>query len=162
MPSAFLDGKDPSEKSFGDLFENSKNSAYLEWLNSMPKESVIYISFGSISMLSKIQMEEIAKGLLNSGRPFLWVIRENQKNGEGKEEKEEDKLSCREELEELGMIVPWCSQLEVLSNPSLGCFVTHTGWNSSLESLVSGVPVVAFMLKTIYMLTIYAHNHKRD
>ncbi|KAM5569676.1 phloretin 4'-O-glucosyltransferase-like [Rosa sericea] len=145
MPSAFLDGKDPSDKSFGgDLFENSKNSAYLEWLNSKPKESVIYVSFGSISVLSKIQMEEIAKGLLKSGRPFLWVIRENQKNGEGKEEKEEDKLSCREELEELGMIVPWCSQVEVLSNPSLGCFVTHCGWNSSLESLVSGVPVVAF------------------
>ncbi|PRQ38316.1 putative anthocyanidin 3-O-glucoside 5-O-glucosyltransferase [Rosa chinensis] len=115
MPSAFLDGKDPSDKSLGDLFENSKTSAYLEWLNSKPKESVIiYVSFGSISVLSKIQMEEIAKGLLNSGRPFLWVIRENQKNREGKEEKEEDKLSCREELEELGMIVPWCSQVEVV------------------------------------------------
>ncbi|KAK9932988.1 hypothetical protein M0R45_020204 [Rubus argutus] len=145
MPSAFLDGKDPSDKSFGgDLFQKSKDSAYMEWLNSKPKESVVYISFGSICLLSKIQMEEIAKGLLDSGRPFLWVITEKQKNGEGKEEKEEDKLSCREELEELGMIIPWCSQLQVLSNPSLGCFVTHCGWNSSLESLVSGVPAVAF------------------
>nr|XP_004297003.2 PREDICTED: crocetin glucosyltransferase, chloroplastic-like [Fragaria vesca subsp. vesca] len=142
IPSAYLDGKDPSDKSFGgDLFEKSKDSVYLGWLNSKPKESVVYVSFGSISVLSKIQMEEIAKGLLLSGRPFLWVIRENQKNGEGKEE---DKVSCREELEELGMIVPWCSQVEVLSNPSLGCFVTHCGWNSTMESLVSGVPVVAF------------------
>lgn len=145
VPSAFLDGKDPSDKSFGgDLFPKSKDSAYTEWLNSKPKKSVVYVSFGTVCSLSKIQMEEIAKGLLDSGRPFLWAITENQKNGEGKEEKEEEKLSCRKELEELGMVVPWCSQVEVLSNPSLGCFVTHCGWNSSFESLVSGVPVVAF------------------
>ncbi|KAF6166392.1 hypothetical protein GIB67_034943 [Kingdonia uniflora] len=43
-----------------------------------------------------------------------------------------------------GVIVSWCSQVEVLGHPSIGCFVTHCGWNSSLESLVGGVPVVAF------------------
>ncbi|KAL6194112.1 PREDICTED: crocetin glucosyltransferase, chloroplastic-like [Fragaria vesca subsp. vesca] len=146
MPSAFLDDKNSSDKSFGcDIFQKAKESSYMEWLNSKPEQSVVYVSFGSISVLSKNQMEELAKGLLDCGRPFLWVIRENQKKGEGKEEKEEEEeLSCRAELEELGMIVPWCSQVEVLSNPSLGCFVTHCGWNSTLESLVCGVPVVAF------------------
>ena len=92
-------------------------------------------------MLSKSQMEEIAGGLLDSGRPFLWVITEKQ-YPEGK--KEEDELSCIEELEKLGKIVSWCPQMEVLSHPSLGCFVTHCGWNSTLESLVCGVPMVAF------------------
>ena len=82
-------------------------------------------------------MEEIAIGLIKSNRPFLWVIRK-------KEDEKDEELSCMEELEQLGMIVPWCSQLEVLSNAALGCFVTHCGWNSTLESLVSGVPVVAF------------------
>ncbi|CAL5347785.1 unnamed protein product [Camellia sinensis] len=139
IPSAFLDGKNPSDTSFGgDLFQKSRD--YIEWLDSKADGSVVYVSFGSISELSKQQLEEIAKGLLESHRPFLWVIRPN----ENVEKKDEDKLSCEEELEKQGMIVPWCSQVEVLSHPSLGCFVTHCGWNSTLESLVCGVPVVAF------------------
>ncbi|KAG6667638.1 hypothetical protein CIPAW_01G114700 [Carya illinoinensis] len=114
--------RDPFDKaSGGDLFQDSKEY-YIEWLNSKPNSSIIYISFGSLSMLAKQQMEEMACGLLDCSLPFLWVIRREQK----------------------GMIVPWCSQVEVLSHPSLACFVTHCGWNSSLESLVSGVLVVAF------------------
>ncbi|KAL0431183.1 UNVERIFIED_CONTAM: UDP-glycosyltransferase 75C1 [Sesamum radiatum] len=93
----------------------------------------------SYSELSKPQMEEIAKGLIKSGRPFLWVIRGVENSG-----KLEEILSCRKDLEEQGKIVPWSTQVEVLSHPSVGCFLTHCGWNSSLESLVSGVPVVSF------------------
>ncbi|KAJ0034683.1 hypothetical protein Pint_25594 [Pistacia integerrima] len=117
IPSAFLGGY---------------NKEYMEWLNAKPKSSVIYVSFGSISVLSKPQMEELARGLLDTGRPFLWVIRAK----EGGEEEEE--------LEKQGKIVPWCSQVEVLSHASVGCFVTHCGWNSTFESLCSGVPTVAF------------------
>ena len=139
VPSAYLDGKDASDNSFGgDLFQGSDD--YIEWLNSKPKSSVIYVSFGSISVLSKTQSEEMARALLQSGNPFLWVIR-TPENGDVKEE---DKLGCREELEQKGKIVPWCSQIEVLAHPSVGCFVSHCGWNSSLESLVSGVPIIAF------------------
>ncbi|KAI3798188.1 hypothetical protein L1987_33457 [Smallanthus sonchifolius] len=140
IPSAFLDGKDPSDKCFGgDLFERTKE--YIEWMNTKPEGSIVYISFGSILMLSKNQKEEMVHGLLASGRPFLWVMIRDQ-NVEMKDEEEE--LSSMEELEQLGLIVPWCSQLEVLSHPSLGCFVTHCGWNSTLESIACGVPVVAF------------------
>ncbi|CAL5413942.1 unnamed protein product [Camellia sinensis] len=138
VPSAFLDGKYRSDTSFAaDLFQKSKD--YVEWLDLKPKSSVVYVSFGSLATLSKRQVEEIARGLLESHRPFLWVIRATE-NGEN----EEDELSRREELEQLGMIVPWCGQVEVLSHPSLGCFVSHCGWNSSLECLVFGVPMVCF------------------
>ncbi|XP_076885615.1 UDP-glycosyltransferase 75C1-like [Bidens hawaiensis] len=144
IPSAFLDGKDPSDKSFGgDLFEKTKD--YVEWMNTKPEGSIVYISFGSIIMLSKKQKEAMAHGLLASGRPFLWVIRDKDGDRKGeKTEEEDEELSCMEELEQLGLIVPWCSQLEVLSHPALGCFVTHCGWNSTLESIACGVPVVAF------------------
>ncbi|XP_038718933.1 UDP-glycosyltransferase 75C1-like [Tripterygium wilfordii] len=141
IPSAFLEGKDPSDHSLrGDLFKSSESKNYTDWLNLKGSSSVIYISFGSLSVLDKPQMEEVARALIGTGRPFLWVNRENQK-GEGKQEEE---LSCRGELEKQGMIVPWCPQVEVLSHPSLGCFVTHCGWNSTFESLASGVPMVAF------------------
>ncbi|KAI3794905.1 hypothetical protein L1987_37546 [Smallanthus sonchifolius] len=139
IPSAFLDGKDPSDDSFGgDLFERTKE--YIEWMNTKAEGSTVYVSFGSIIMLSAKQKEALAHGLLASRRPFLWVMRDQ--DVEMKDEEEE--LSCIAELEQLGLIVPWCSQLEVLSHPSLGCFVTHCGWNSMLESIACGVPVVTF------------------
>ncbi|OIT28529.1 PREDICTED: crocetin glucosyltransferase, chloroplastic-like [Nicotiana attenuata] len=142
IPSAFVGGKDPSDNSFGaDLRRSSEN--YMEWLDTRSKESVIYIAFGSYSEISSQLMEEIAQGLVKCGRPFLWVIREGK---EGK--KLGGKLSCKEELEQKGKIVSWCSQVEVLQHPSLGCFLTHCGWNSILESLSSGIPVVACPLWT--------------
>ncbi|KAJ4968737.1 hypothetical protein NE237_015438 [Protea cynaroides] len=140
IPSAFLDGKDPSDKSFGaDLFKGSKD--YIDWLDSKPNSSVIYVSFGSIAVLPKRQMEAMANGLLQSRRPFLWVIRRSENGAENEENKIPDQL---EELNDEGLIVPWCSQVEVLSHASVGCFVTHCGWNSTLESVATGVPVVAF------------------
>ncbi|PWA54376.1 UDP-Glycosyltransferase superfamily protein [Artemisia annua] len=135
IPSAFLDGQDPSDNSFGgDLFEKSVED-YIKWLNTKPKSSVVYVSFGSMSTLSFDQAEEMANGLLESGRPFLWVIRD------GGETLEVSKI---EEMKKQGMIVGWCSQVEVLSHQAIGCFVSHCGWNSTVEALAAGVPTVAF------------------
>ncbi|KAM3327237.1 UDP-glycosyltransferase 75C1 [Capsicum chacoense] len=141
IPSAFLDGHDPFDKSFGADMRSSSDS-YMDWLDSRANESVIYIAFGSYSEISSQLMEEIAQGLVKCGRPFLWVIRE------GKEGENQEKLTCKEELEKQGRIVRWCSQVEVLQHPSLGCFLTHCGWNSTLESLSSGVLIVACPLWT--------------
>ncbi|KAL9237853.1 hypothetical protein vseg_012352 [Gypsophila vaccaria] len=144
LPPRDLDGRDPSED------KRSSDKDYMKWLDSQEESKVIYVSFGSISVLSRAQQEELARALIQTHRPFLWVIREND-NKKGKEDDQnkirdegEGELSCMEELKQQGKIVPWCSQLEVLLHPSVGCFVTHCGWNSTLESITSGVPMVAF------------------
>ncbi|KFK39474.1 hypothetical protein AALP_AA3G248900 [Arabis alpina] len=118
-------------------------SEYVEWLDSKSDSSVVYISFGTLAVLSKKQLVELCKALIESRRPFLWVI--TDKSHRTKDDEEVDSIaSFREELDEIGMVVSWCDQFRVLKHRSIGCFVTHCGWNSTLESLVSGVPVVAF------------------
>nr|GEW78524.1 crocetin glucosyltransferase, chloroplastic-like [Tanacetum cinerariifolium] len=107
----------------------------INWLNTKPKKSVVYVSFVRLSHLSSDQAEEMAKGLLESGRPFLWVIRDSG---------EAAKLSNIDELKKQGMIVDWCSQVAVLNHDAIGCFVTNCGWNSTVEALAAGVPIVAY------------------
>nr|XP_043634795.1 UDP-glycosyltransferase 75C1-like [Erigeron canadensis] len=107
----------------------------IQWLNTKEQSSVVYVSFGTIASLSIDQLDEIAKGLLESGMPFLWVIRDSN---------QAEKLNKIEDLRKQGMIVDWCSQMEVLSHQAIGCFVMHGGWNSTLEALVAGVPLMVF------------------
>lgn len=110
---------------------------YMDWLGAQQETSVVYVSFGSIWTYSKQQMEEIAHGLRQCGRPYLLVVR--------KDARQEDVSRCLDEVvqEGRGMVVEWCDQPAVLSHPSVGCFVTHCGWNSTLEAVALGVPVVA-------------------
>ncbi|KAL3031411.1 hypothetical protein AAZX31_02G028200 [Glycine max] len=84
--------------------------------------------------LTAEQVEEVAWGLKESGVSFLWVLRESE---HGKLP-----LGYRELVKDKGLIVTWCNQLELLAHQATGCFVTHCGWNSTLESLSLGVPVV--------------------
>ncbi|XP_058081043.1 gallate 1-beta-glucosyltransferase 84A24-like [Magnolia sinica] len=111
----------------------------LEWLDSHSPASVIYISFGSVVVLGGDQMEEMAWGLRNSKRPFLWVVRPTENSAETGLPK-----GFLEEIEVQGKVVQWCPQDRVLSHPSIACFVTHCGWNSTMESLSCGIPIIAF------------------
>ncbi|KAL4588625.1 hypothetical protein LXL04_001517 [Taraxacum kok-saghyz] len=122
----------------GDLI---KADDCLEWLDSKPPSSVVYISFGSVVSLSQEQVTEMAYGVLNSGVSFLWVMRTGA-TSTGESGVLPDGLL--EEAGERGMVVQWSPQAQVLNHPSVSCFVTHCGWNSTMEALSSGVPVVAF------------------
>ncbi|KAL4578403.1 hypothetical protein LXL04_014526 [Taraxacum kok-saghyz] len=143
-----IDGLDPdSVKSIGNaivvgpLVPSSSSGihhgSYFQWLDSKPKNSVVYVSFGSTAVLSKPQKEEILHGLMESRRPFLLVFR-----NDGEDEHPEIK-DLKEKIGDDGLVVGWCSQTEVLRHVAVGCFVTHCGWNSTLESMVAGVAVVA-------------------
>ncbi|KAJ3703056.1 hypothetical protein LUZ61_006761 [Rhynchospora tenuis] len=106
------------------------SSDHITWLDSQPKNSVLYISLGSFLSVSQSQFEEIAMGIHASKVNFFWVAREN--------------LSLvRDYCGDNGLVVPWCDQLNVLRHPSVCGFLTHCGFNSTLETLFSGVPVLA-------------------
>nr|CAE48291.1 glucosyltransferase 2 [Crocus sativus] len=121
----------------GDILQNCTNSM-VEW-SCRPDSSVVYISFGSLVCVPQDQMEEIAHALVKSRIPFLWVIRSNC---DMRVERRHLGDGFRDANSKRGMLVAWCGQADVLNHPSIGCFVTHCGWNSTAESLCGGVPVV--------------------
>ncbi|XVE87264.1 hypothetical protein DITRI_Ditri18aG0102800 [Diplodiscus trichospermus] len=129
----------------------------LNWLDYQPKESVIYVSFGSGGTLSAQQVLELACGLELSQQRFLWVARPptvNDESGsyftagngsEGTLDYLPDGFLAR--TQGRGLVVSmWAPQVEVLSHPSVGGFLTHCGWNSVMESIVNGVPMIAWPL----------------
>ncbi|CAN0841571.1 Mogroside IE synthase [Linum grandiflorum] len=132
LPSVYLDKQLPDDTDYGLSFFKPDNEACNNWLQGKPKGSVVYVSFGSIADLGPEHLEELCWGLKNSNHYFLWVVRSS----------EEAKLPPTFKAEK-GLIVSWCSQLEVLASEAVGCFVTHCGWNSTLEAMSLGVPMVA-------------------
>ncbi|OIW17928.1 hypothetical protein TanjilG_17764 [Lupinus angustifolius] len=136
VPSFHLDKLSPNDTD-NDIHLHSLDSSATTWLNSKPPGSVIYVSFGSMVCLSKEQMEELALGLKGTGFNFIWVITVLERKKLSKELLDE---ICEDEK---GLVVNWIPQLEVLSNKAIGCFLTHCGWNSTIEALSLGVPMVA-------------------
>ncbi|XP_073156607.1 UDP-glycosyltransferase 86A1-like [Henckelia pumila] len=110
-----------------------------KWLESKRPGSVLYVSFGSLAQISAQEIQEIAYGLLLSEVNFIWIVRADIVSfdkahalPDGFEDDAKDK----------GLIVPWCDQIKVLSNPAVGVFLTHCGWNSIVESIWCGVPMI--------------------
>ncbi|KAE9607795.1 hypothetical protein Lal_00013403 [Lupinus albus] len=134
--SPFLLGKKETTDFRADMW-NVEDSC-IEWLDNKQPSSVIYISFGSITVLSQKQMNSLATTLKNSNKSFLWVIRSDDSNAS------ELPLEFLEETKGRGLVVKWSPQEKVLMHPSVACFISHCGWNSTLETLVTGVPIICY------------------
>ncbi|MBA0685643.1 hypothetical protein Goari_013296 [Gossypium aridum] len=90
--------------------------------------------------MSDYHLREFAWGLANSKHPFLWIVRPDVVMGESAVLPEE----FFEEVKDRGFITSWCPQDRVLSHGSVGVFLTHCGWNSTLESISGGLPVICW------------------
>ncbi|KAM3220053.1 scopoletin glucosyltransferase [Capsicum annuum] len=109
----------------------------LKWLDSKKPRSIVYVCFGSVAKFTTSQMQELAMGLEASGQDFIWVFRRDNEDWlpEGFEERTKGK----------GLIIRgWAPQVLILDHESVGAFVTHCGWNSTLEGVSAGVPMVTW------------------
>ncbi|KAH6794014.1 hypothetical protein C2S52_004491 [Perilla frutescens var. hirtella] len=120
------------------------NQDCLSWLGSKKPNSVVYVCFGSMSIFQKPQLHEIAGALESSGQEFIWVV--------GKKTKEEESIDhlpegFEERTKGRGLIIRgWAPQVQILDHEAVGGFVTHCGWNSLLEGVAAGVPMVTWPL----------------
>ncbi|KAL6616017.1 hypothetical protein ACP70R_038287 [Stipagrostis hirtigluma subsp. patula] len=134
----------------GNTAGSSERHACLEWLDTQPDRSVVFLSFGSLGVFSAAQLRETARGLESSGHRFLWVVR-NPPEHQGKaDEPDLEALlpeGFLERTRERGFVVKnWAPQTEALRSKAIGAFVTHCGWNSVLEGIVSGAPMICWPL----------------
>lgn len=134
----------------------------MDWLDAQPERSVLFVSFGSGGALSTAQTAELARGLELSGHRFLWVVRSPTDGGEANpgesyydgSRSKDDPLSFlppgfveRTTKQGLGHVVPsWAPQTRVLGHRATAAMLTHCGWNSVLESVAAGVPMIAWPL----------------
>lgn len=110
-----------------------EDQSCISWLDKQSHNSVIYVSLGSIAFMDNKDLLEMAWGLANSEQPFLWVVRmDSTPLPQG----------FQEAVGGRGCIVKWAPQKQVLAHNSVGGFWSHCGWNSTIESISEGVPLI--------------------
>lgn len=133
------DGLDKAQR--GNIASISEHHC-LKWLDLHQPKSVVYVCLGSLCNLIPSQLMELALALEATNRPFIWVIREGNKSSE-----ELEKWISEERNKGRGLIIRgWAPQVLILSHPSIGGFLTHCGWNSTLEGISAGLPLVTWLL----------------
>ncbi|KAJ1376396.1 UDP-glycosyltransferase family, conserved site [Sesbania bispinosa] len=134
-----------------DKFERGNKSSIeekqcMEWLNSMKPRSVIYVCLGSLCRLVASQLIEIGLGLEASNQPFIWVVKTTGENFSELNKWLKDE-TFDERVRGRGLVIKgWAPQTLILSHPAIGGFLTHCGWNSTIEGVCSGVPMITWPL----------------
>ncbi|KAL2504983.1 UDP-glycosyltransferase 83A1 [Abeliophyllum distichum] len=126
------------EKSTGYLWQ--EDSGCLAWLDQQPPDSVIYVAFGSFTVFDHNQFQELALCLELTDRPFLWVVRQNITE----DVDNAYPTGFEERVHHRGRMVSWAPQQKVLSHPSVACFISHCGWNSTIEGISNGIPFLCW------------------
>ncbi|KAL3502599.1 hypothetical protein ACH5RR_037048 [Cinchona calisaya] len=132
--------------------QNQEAEMIVKWLDLQPDSSVVFLCFGSAGSFDGDQVKEIAQGLERSGYRFLWSLRRPPPQGKiefpGDYENLEEVLpeGFLQRTAEVGKVIGWAPQVEVLSHSAVGGFVSHCGWNSTLESVWCGVPMATWPL----------------
>lgn len=120
----------------------SEEQSCFSWLDKQAPSSVVYVSTGSVVTMTENEFLDMALGLANSDQPFLWVVRACLVNGsDGVEQLPKE---FHEATRNRSIIVSWLPQQKVLAHRSIGCFLTHNGWNSTIESIAEGVPMLCW------------------
>ncbi|KAL2504973.1 UDP-glycosyltransferase 83A1 [Abeliophyllum distichum] len=112
-----------------------EDSGCLAWLDQRPPDSVIYVAFGSFTVFHHNQFKELALGLELTGRPFLWVVRQNITE----DVDNTYPTGFKERVHHRGRMVSWAPQQKVLSHPCVACFISRCSWNSTIEGISNGI-----------------------
>lgn len=132
--------------------EGRQSDDIMEWLDEQPPSSVVFLCFGSMGSFREDQVKEIACALEQSAHRFLWSLR--RPPPKGKVWYPSDFVDPAEVLPEgflhrtaaVGKVIGWAPQVAVLAHPAIGGFVSHCGWNSTLESIWFDAPVATLPL----------------
>ncbi|CAN0905154.1 UDP-glucose flavonoid 3-O-glucosyltransferase 6 [Linum grandiflorum] len=135
------------------LTSNISNDVIIQWLDQQPDSSVVFLCFGSMGAFCGEQVKEIAHALESSGHRFLWSLRRPPSEEGGlspnppmdyEDVSEVLPEGFLDRTAEVGRVIGWAPQTAVLAHKAVGGFVSHCGWNSTLESIWFGVPMATW------------------
>ena len=128
---------------FSGTEEPSKSVAFRAWMDAQESRSVVYVSFGTLAYPSPAQLFDLGKALLSLGKPFVVSLTAEQ-HSHFPEELQRSTALNDVKVEQKFLVLNWAPQKMILAHPALAVFLSHWGWNSTIEAMFWGVPVAGW------------------